>query len=209
MAVSDVTAALRRWWLVVLTSTWAAGAVVGVFTATQPPVYTATAQGIVSVGNPAARPPYALSSGAQYILDRMTSYANLGVTTPVLQRVIDDLGLDETAETLSGRIDSHSVVGKAVLEVAVSYDDPKTAAAIADSVLAGVSGAVAQVERGNVGLVEVGAATPPAGPSNRKVVVNTAVAAAGGLVFGCFVAVGLHMLGRSRSRTVGRGRRDD
>ena len=205
MDVSLVTAALRRWWLVILASTWAAGAIVGVFTATQPPAYTATAQGIVSVSNPDTRPPYALSSGAQYILDRMTSYANLGVTTPVLQRVIDDLGLDETAETLSGHIDSHSIVGKAVLEVAVTYDDPKTAAAVADSVLAGVSEAVAQVERGNVQLVELGAATPPTSPSNQKVVINTAVAAAGGLVFGCFLAVGLQMLARSRSR---RGARD-
>ena len=92
-----------------------------------------------------------------------------------------------------------------MLEVAVTYDDPKTAAAVADSVLAGVSEAVAQVERGNVQLVELGAATPPTSPSNQKVVINTAVAAAGGLVFGCFLAVGLQMLARSRSR---RGARD-
>lgn len=205
MELSVLTAALRRWWLVILTSTWAAGAVAGVFTATQPPVYTATAQGIVSVGSPAERPPYALSSGAEYILDRMTSYANLGVTTPVLDRVIDDLGLDATAETLSGHIDSHSVVGKAVLEIAVTDADPRTAAAVADSVLVGVSETVADLERGNVQLVPVGAAAPPTSPSNRNVVVNTAIAAAGGLVLGCFVAIGLQLL---LPRSAGRRGRD-
>lgn len=200
--LSVVTTALRRWWAAILLSTWAAAAAAGVLTGTQEPVYTATAQGIVSVGNPADRPPYVLSSGAQYILDRMTSYANLGVTTPVLAPVVDDLGLDETPESLSGHISSESVVGKAFVEVAVTYDDPRSAAAIADSVLAEMSDAVWELERGNVQLVPTGAAAPPTGPSNRKIVINAVVAGAGGLVLGCFVAVGLAAM-PSRTRTRG------
>lgn len=201
MELSALKAALRRGWLLVVLITCAAAAIAAVVTATQPKMYTATAQGVVSVSNSAGRPPYALSSGAQYILDRMTSYANLGVTTPVLTPVIDDLGLPETPGSLADHVSSHSVVGKALLEVSVTYKDPRTAAAIADSVLAEIGKAVTGLEQGNVTVTAVGAALPPTSPSNGKVVVTTAVAGAGGLVLGSFVAVGLALFRARRRRT--------
>lgn len=200
MELRDVWTALRRWWYVIVLTTLVAGAIAVVVARSAPAMYTATAQGFVSVTDPQNRPPYALASGAQYILSRMTSYAELGVTTPVLAPVVDDLRLDETPLSLSGRISSHSSVGKAVVEVAVTYNDPKTAAAIADHVLAGLGQKVAELERGNVEVKPMGAAEVPASPSNKHVVLNGAVAAAGGLALGCLIALLLQAGGRYRTR---------
>jgi len=194
-----VTAALRRWWFVIALLTVGAGVAAGVATSSQTPMFTATAQGMVSISEPGSRPPYALASGAQYILDRMTSYAQLGVTTPVLTPVVDELGLQETPLSLSGRVLSHSVVGKAVLEVEVTYNDPETAATIADAILAQMSKSISTLENGSVQLIPLGDTAPPAQSSNQAVVINTAVAAGGGLVLGCFIAVGLDLLRRPSS----------
>lgn len=200
MELSELLAALKKWWFVVAIVTVVSAAAAGGYTAMQPPVYTATAQGILSVSNPQTRPPYALANGAQYILDRMTSYAELGVTTPVLSPVVDELDLDETPLSLSGRIDSHSIVGMAVVEVAATYNDPKTAASIADSTITQMGRTISTLEKGNIQMATTGAAVTPAAPSNQKVLINSAVAAAGGLGLGCLIAVGLALLTGHRQR---------
>ena len=198
MDVRDLRQAIRAWWLVIVLAAVIAGSAAGVFTARQPLMYSATAQGIVSISDPQNRPPYSLSAGAQYILDRMTSYAWLGVTTPVLTPVVENLRLKETPLSLSGRVTSHSIVGKAVLEVTVTYNDPKVAAAIADGVVAGISRSISALENGNVQLVPTGAAVVPSKPSNHKVMVNSAMASAGGVILGSLIAVALHVLGARR-----------
>lgn len=200
MELSELLGALKKWWFVVATVTAVSAVAAGGYTAMQPPMYTATAQGILSVSNPQTRPPYALANGAQYILDRMTSYAALGVTTPVLTPVVDDLDLDETPLSLSGRIDSQSIVGMAVVEVAATYNDPATAASIADSTITQMGRAISTLEKGNIQMAPTGAAVTPAAPSNQKVLINSAVAAAGGLGLGCLIAVGLGLLTGHRQR---------
>lgn len=200
MERSELSEALKKWWFLIAIVTAVSAVAAGGYTAMQPPMYTATAQGILSVSNPQTRPPYALANGAQYILDRMTSYAELGVTTPVLAPVVDDLDLDETPLSLSGRIDSHSIVGMAVVEVAATYNDPKVAASIADSTITQMSRAVSSLEKGNVQMAPTGAAVAPAAPSNERVLISSAVAAAGGLVLGCLIAVCLQLFAGYRQR---------
>ena len=198
MELRDLLQAIRKRWLFIAIVTAISGIAAGGFTAMQPPMYTATAQGMVSVSNPQNRPPYALASGAQYILERMTSYAELGVTTPVLTPVVSDLNLKETPLSLSGRVTSHSIVGKAVLEVAVTYNDPKVAAKIADSTISQIGRSISALENGNVQMVPIGAAVPPTEPSNQNALVSGIVAAAGGGILGCLIAVSLNLLAKRR-----------
>lgn len=200
MELGDVVAAVRRWWLLIIAFGVVSGAAAGGITAMQPPAYTASVQAIASVADPQNRPPYALASGAQYILDRMTSYAELGVTTPVLTPVVEELGLDETPLSLSGRVNSQSVAGKALLEVSVTYNDPEVAAVISDQVIAHMSRAVTTLENGNIALAPVGTATVPTQPANQKVALNAGVAAAAGLVLGCMIAVALQFFDDRRRR---------
>ena len=112
MELHTVIRALRHRWLAILLVGVVAAGASAIYARLTPAVYIASAEGIVSVSNPAQRPAYAFSSGSLYILNRMTSYARLGVTTPVLEPVVDELQLQETALSLSGRIDSSSVVGQ-------------------------------------------------------------------------------------------------
>jgi capsular polysaccharide biosynthesis protein len=191
MEVGTVLRAIRHRWLAVALITAAMAAVAGVLALFNPPTYTATAEGLLSVTSPETRPPYALANGSQYILDRMTSYAQLGKTTPVLAPVVDDLRLQETPLTLSGRVTSKSLADRAVLDVSVQYNDPVVAAHIADATLVQVGKAISRIENGNVKVTAVGPAAVPREPSKLTLLINVVVGALAGLVIGVFVAAGL------------------
>src|ERR1700761_7852976 len=102
MEVETALHAVRTRWVMIALLTTAMAALGAIFALLNPQTYTATAEGLFAVTSPESRPPYALANGSQYILDRMTSYAQLGRTTPVLAPVVDELHLQETPLTLSG-----------------------------------------------------------------------------------------------------------
>lgn len=194
MELQTVLRGLRRRWLSILLIGVIAAVTTGLIVRHKPGVYEATAQGIAVVSNPAQRPPYAFSTGSLYILNRMTSYAQLGVTTPVLEPVVRDLHLRDSAASLSSRIYSWSPVGKSVINVTVFYDNPKTAAAIADDTLAQLSGAVSAVEDGNVEIRPAGPAIVPTSISKSNGLREAAVAGIAGAVLAGLLAVGLEYL---------------
>jgi capsular polysaccharide biosynthesis protein len=194
MEVGTALHAIRHRWFVIALITAAMAAVAGVFALFNPPMYTATAEGLFSVASPETRPPYALANGSQYILDRMTSYAQLGRTTPVLAPVVNDLHLQETPLTLSGRVTSKSLADKVILEVSVKYNDPVIAAHIADATLTQIGRTVSRIENGNIKVTAVGPATVPRESSRLTLIVYAVVGAVAGLVLGLLVAVGLEVI---------------
>lgn len=194
MELQTVLSGLRRRWLSMLLIGVIAAAVTGVIVRQKPGVYEATAQGIAVVSNPAQRPPYAFSTGSLYILNRMTSYAQLGVTTPVLEPVVRDLHLPETAASLSSHIYSWSPVGKSVINVTVFYSDPKLAAAIADDTLVQLGAAVSSVEGGNVEIRPAGPAIVPKSISKSNGLREAGIAGVAGVVLAGLFAVGLEYL---------------
>lgn len=175
----------------VTTAMAVAGAMFALLT---PPAYTATTEGLFAVTKPDTRPPYALANGSQYILDRMTGYAQLARTTPVLAPVVDNLHLQETPLTLSGRVTSKSLADKAVLEVNVEYDDPAVAAHIADATLAQLGEAVSRIENGNIKVTAVGPAVVPQASSQFTLIVFALVGAVAGFVVAVLLAVGLEFV---------------
>lgn len=196
MEVGTVLHAIRRGWLMVALITAAMTGVAGILALFSPPAYKATAEGLLSVTSPETRPPYSLANGSQYILDRMTSYAQLGRTTPVLTPVVNNLHLQETPVTLSGRVTSQSLADKAVLKVSVEYNDPVVAAHIADATLAQVGQTISRIENGNIKVTAVGPAAVPGKSSKLYLTMYSAVGAVAGLVIGLFVAVGLEVISR-------------
>jgi capsular polysaccharide biosynthesis protein len=194
MEVGTALHAIKNRWLAITLITVVMAGVAGLFSLWSPPTYTATAEGLLSVTSPESRPPYALANGSQYILDRMTSYAQLGRTTPVLTPVVNDLHLQETPLTLSGRVESKSLADRAVLEVTVQYSDPAVAARIADATLAQLGKTVSRIENGNIKVTAVGPAAVPADSSKLDVLINVAVGALAGLVIGLFVAITLEVI---------------
>jgi capsular polysaccharide biosynthesis protein/predicted nucleic acid-binding protein len=201
MDLASVWKAIRLRWLIVVGVTLAAAALAGATTMLRQPMYTATSEGLVSISHPEARPPYALTDGSQYITERMTSYAQLGGTTPVILPVYSRLHLHET---LVGRVASQWVTDKALLRVSVTYNDPALAARIADGVLQQLGSTIERIENGDIVVTQVTAAPVPTGPSNQDVVMNVAVAIVGGLGLGSFAAVGLQAISDRRRRRLGR-----
>ncbi len=201
MDTAAVLRAIASRWLIVVGAAVAAAVIVGILTMLRPPVYTASAEGVVSVSSPQSRPSWALGNGAQYIAERMTSYAQLGTTTPVLLPVYTRLSVRDPAGV---RITSEPVPNQAVLRISVTDSDPSQAARIADATLQELGANITRIENGNVVVTEVTPAAIPSDPANRKVTLNAAVAAAAGLLAGAFAAVGLQLLSDRRS---GRHRR--
>ncbi|BBY63360.1 YveK family protein [Mycolicibacterium helvum] len=196
MDTAAVLKAIASRWLIVAGLAVAAATVVGILTMLRPPVYVATAEGVVSVSSPQTRPSWALGNGAQYIAERMTSYAQLGTTTPVLLPVYTRLGVRDTA---SVGIASEPVPNQAILRISVTSSDPSQAAHVADAVLQELGSNITRIENGNVVVTPVTPATTPSVPANRRVALNAAVAASGGLLVGAFGAVGLQVLSDRRS----------
>ena len=196
MNVASVWRAIFGRWLIVAGVTVAVAALAGIVTMQRSPMYSATAEGLVSISHPQTRPPWALGGGAQYIADRMTTYAQLGTTTPVLLAVYARLNLRDPQNVL---VTSQSVPEKALLHVDVTYGDPASAAHIADGIIQEVAANVGRIENGNIVITEVTPATTPSVPSNHNVVVNTGVAAIVGLVLGAFGAIGLQLLSDRRA----------
>lgn len=194
MDVATVVQAVRQRWVAVALITAALGLVAGLFGVLSPPTYTATAEGLLTVTSPESRAPFTLANGSQYILDRMTSYAQLGKTTPVLTPVVNDLHLQETPLTLSGRVTSKSLADRAVIEVSAEYSDPSTAARIADATLTQMGQAISRIENGNVKVTAVGPAAVPQTKSNLGAFVYIAVGVVAGLVIGIVIAVGLELV---------------
>jgi capsular polysaccharide biosynthesis protein/predicted nucleic acid-binding protein len=194
--------AVRSRWLIVAGVTVVLAVLAGILTMLRHPMYTATAEGLVSISHPETRPPWSLTNGSQYIADRMTSYAQLGGTTPVILPVYARLNLHET---LIGRVASEWVTDKALLRISVTYSDPALAARIADGILQQLGATIQRIESGNILVTEVTPATVPSAPSNHNVIVNVPVAAAAGLILGLFGAVGLQaMSDRASRRAAGR-----
>lgn len=199
MELHTVIQALRHRWLAILLVGVAAAASAAIYARLTPAVYVANAEGIVSVSNPAQRPAYAFSSGSLYILNRMTSYARLGVTTPVLEPVVNELQLQETALSLTGRIDSSSVVGQSVVKVTVRYNDPELAARIADATIAQMGLAVGNLEGGNVEVRSAGPALVPSASVRPNGIREGAVGGVAGLALAGLIAVAMAALADRRT----------
>lgn len=194
MDVATVLHAVKQRWIAVALITAVMAAIAGLFGVLSPPTYTATAAGLLTVTSPESRAPFTLANGSQYILDRMTSYAQLGKTTPVLTPVVNDLHLQETPLTLSGRVTSKSLADRAILEVSAEYSDPAVAARIADATLAQMGQAISRIENGNIKVTAVGPAAAPQESSNLGVLIYVVVGAVAGLVIGLVVAASLELM---------------
>ena len=181
--------AVRRSWLLVVLSALVFLGIAVALTALPAPQYGATARGFVSVSAPEKRSPNVLTSGSQYIQARMTSYAQLGTSNPVVEPVISSLKLSESPQALRRRLSASAVVETAFIEIEVTDPDPAQAMVIADALVIQLGRTIEDLENGTVRVALSDPATPPARPSNRQFIRTGAVAAAGGLVVGMGLAV--------------------
>jgi len=122
---------LRKWfWLVILVGGIAGGATY-YFINQQPDAFSART--LVAVGTTLANPDPDLAD--VYLGEELVeTYAQLVNIPSTLQPVIESLELDTTLSDLQAHIEAVPIVNTALIEIVVVWDDPETAAAIANGV---------------------------------------------------------------------------
>lgn len=121
---------LRRWWIVALLAL-VIGAAGYFYSINQAPVYQATTSLLVGSSIQSAEVErYDLQTSQQLA----TTYADLARREPILQRAIDELGLDMSWGQLRNRVRAGVPGSTQLLEVRVEADSPAKAVAIADEI---------------------------------------------------------------------------
>lgn len=125
-----VNVILRWMWLFVL-ATIGGGVAAYWYGIQQPTDYEASVRLIVGPGVDGLSPDLNdLRAGAQL----MSTYSELATTRPILQAVIEDVGLEESPEALARRISVRDNAEAQILSIFVQYEDPVRSAAIANSI---------------------------------------------------------------------------
>jgi capsular exopolysaccharide synthesis family protein len=143
MELTDLLAALRKRWYV-LVALALVGAGLGYYQFSQAvPQYRSTSRVFVSLtrGDTVAE----LVQGSTYTQNRVASFAELATQPVVLDPVIQQLGLNVTAKTLSRNVQADAPTNVVIIDISASDPQPQRAALIANAVAAQLSTTVAKV----------------------------------------------------------------
>lgn len=182
---------LRRSWVLMVVLAAAGAGVAGGYLATIPPHYEATAQVYVSQRQAA----YAeLVAGNGREAEIAASTANLISAPIVLEPVIQELGLHETAKRLAERVQAKVVPDTVLIDITASDASASKAAAIANA----VAHQAVKVARGlspqdssgrpSITLRQVRAAMAPTTPAMQALLPLLLLGLLGGGVFGALIA---------------------
>ncbi|PMP80971.1 MAG: lipopolysaccharide biosynthesis protein [Roseiflexus castenholzii] len=189
MQLSDYLAVLRRrWWIILLTTVVAVASAL-IFSRLR--VYRSEASYLVV--------PNRIDNGLSIVLQNsMSSFREMALARPQLQKISDELQLDRTPEWLLKRVAIQPRPDERKMIVQVDYPDPATAQRLADAI---GNNMVALVSARNnflegtdrISMTVLEPATPPVlhRPQTR---VNMLAGAALGLVLGILLAFVLEAL---------------
>lgn len=195
MNLVAVVGIIRRAWISIACLTLTGSAVGLVASLTATPVYTATSQTFVSVSS-TSDTATDLMQGSSFTVRQVKTYTELVTSPRVLQPVIDELGLSETAAMLGTRVTAESPMDTVLINITVSDGSPELAASIADAVADSLATVVRQLEtppdggQSPVQLSTVRVATVPQSPTSPNVMLNVVL----GLLIGIAIGVGTAVL---------------
>lgn len=193
MTLHQYLAALRQYWIMIVSLT-VAGTVIGVVLASLlPDQYRSTASVMIVAerGENSAE----LVQGSNYVQSLVQSYSTLVTKPIVLQPVIDDLGLTETPYQLASAITVTAPLDTVVIDISVVDRDPTKARDIADSVVTSLGAAVTELsptgvdERPAVRTAIVAPARLPGAPFAPDVRTYGIIGALAGLGIGVIYAL--------------------
>ncbi|WP_168165446.1 polysaccharide biosynthesis tyrosine autokinase, partial [Brachybacterium sp. HMSC06H03] len=161
-------------------------AVVSTLTLTRTPTYTATNR--VFVQTEAGGSVSERSSGVNFASQQIITYADLAKTPIVLDPVIEELGLDLTADELADRISTTIPEDTLIIDITASSVDPEVASAIANATSESLRTQVSALEAptqeaaatgtteegleavpSTVELTEISAAATPSSPASPNI----------------------------------------
>lgn len=184
---------IRRGWAIVLIAALLGLAVGLALAASAKDSFVATSTLFVSAQNTGATAD--LQQGNAFTLSRVKSYADVATTAVVLEPVIRILGLEMSTTELARVITASATPDTVIITIAVTNDDPRRAAGIANAVGTSLIAAAQQIEsptKGNVSPVKitiVNRAVVPSEPSNSGGVLKVALGILIGLALGLIVAL--------------------
>lgn len=192
MELSSYIRILRKNWLVIVLMTTIGLASSTAYSVTRTPIYESTSTVFVSTqaGSTAAE----LQQGSTFTQARINTYVGLVGTPVVLDAVIDDLDLAETAESLASSVRASAALNSTLITITVSSDDANSAARIANEVAVSLAEAVPMLEpaaedgSSPVRLTRVRDAQPAAVPSSPNTPLNVLLGALLGLGAGVLLA---------------------
>jgi receptor protein-tyrosine kinase len=189
MDLKDLLQAVRAGWYLLVIGVLVGVAGAGLFIWKSTPLYTSTTQLFVSTtGN--AEDTSTQYQGNLFSEQRVTSYVELLTGVQLAGRVIDQLGLEESPESLASTIVATSIPDTVLLDVSVTRTSPVEAQAIAVAVGEQFAGMVAELETpdgGDTSPVKVTVtALPqvPSAPAFPQPVKNVTLGALLGLLLG-------------------------
>lgn len=195
MELRDYLRILHRNWILILALTILGGAGAFGYSLIQTPSYEANTQLYVSVRSDSSGVSE-LAQGTSFARQAVVSFVDVVDSAVVLDRVINDLDLDETAQQLASRIDASSPTNSVIIAIRVSDTNAEQAAAIANSVGSNFADVVVnrleKPEGDTASLVRVETIEPalvPISPASPHTPVNIVLGIAIGLALGLAIAV--------------------
>ncbi|KTS09165.1 MAG: chromosome partitioning protein [Microbacterium sp.] len=195
MELRDYLRILHRNWILILALTVLGGAGAFGYSLLQTPTYEANTQLYVSVRSDSSGVSE-LAQGTNFARQAVVSFVDVVDSAVVLDRVIDDLNLNRTAQQLASSIEASSPTNSVIISIRVSDTDAETAAAIANSVGSNFADVVVnrleKPEGEAASLVRVETIAPalvPTSPSSPHVALNVALGVLLGLALGLGIAI--------------------
>lgn len=193
MTLAEFVALARKRWVMILVPMVLLTVASYAMAASQTPMYRSTSSSYFSlaIGDSAND----IFQGSNYTQQQLGSFARLATEPVVLNEVIDELGLDESAKSLGRRVSATASPETVIVDIAVTDSDPDRAAAIANSVTKNWTAAVRDLSpelpngQPSVTATDISPATPASyafSPNTRQ---SVAIGLMGGLLLGLVIAV--------------------
>lgn len=193
MEFSDHVRGLRRGWPLIVLFVVVGLAVSIAYSVIKTPLYEASS--MVFVSTQSSGTVQELAQGNAFSTARVKTYAKLTTTPIVLDPVIDDLGLDMTAEDLANEVSASAQLETTLIDITVQNPDPEVAAELANEIAASLIATVGKLERAAdnsavspIKLERVQSARVPTSPVSPNTPLNIVVGLVIGLALGITAA---------------------
>lgn len=203
--MAEFLLAIRRRWRIVVAAVALGVGLATLLTAQATPTYQGTAQLFVSFASSSSdNSAESLSQGSEFAANRVTTYPELVASPRVLDPVIDELGLDTTAQDLAERVSASVPTDTVLIEVNAEADSAEESAEIANAVAENLITVVEDLDRVDssgsspVRVSITREAVAPESPESPLWAVNLAA----GLVVGLGLGLALALLRETLDTTI-------
>lgn len=186
---------LRDRWVLVVSFALLGTLITGAATLAISPTYEATSQIFVSVQTQDGS-TQGLAQGSAYSQNQVAGFTDLATSPLVLEPVIQERGMDTTADALAGQVTAEARLNTSLIDIITVSGDPAEAAAISNAVAASMIVVLPELQRpldapvSPVRITQTREAVTPETQASPDALLNLGA----GLIVGLMVGVGVAVL---------------